>query len=381
MIKISTQHLRRAWLGAALAVFLGFGCATDTGTLEADESRLRVEVQWRLDLASDRIGELGPRELGAPVMSPGGDLLVGATNGWVYRIEPGAAEFVWSTPVDGSVDARAALASNVVYAGTDSGQLVALRWQDGEELWRFDTRGAIDTTAAVGPELVYVLDSNNVFYALDRQSGELVWDYQRETPDYFTIKGGGQPLVVDNTVYAGFSDGHLAALDASSGDEMWTAYLGDESGEFGDIQEPIVVDEQSLLVSSHAGGIYRVERATGALLWRQEISEVTATEFASGWLFATTSAGKVLAIDSRSGDIAWEYDVPEDRAAMDLKLVSPFVAVATADGPLIWLRLEDGAAMAQWAPSTGFQNAPTFDEKFGYVMSNRGYLYGFSLAF
>jgi outer membrane protein assembly factor BamB len=217
--------------------------------------------------------------------------------------------------------------------------------------------------------------------ARDATTGELLWDYQRQTPEFFTIKGGGEPLVVDNRVYAGFADGHLVALHADSGDEIWAAYLGDESGEFGDVGLPIVIDDERLVASSHSGGVYLVERATGALMWRADVTEVTGAEFIGGWLFLSTAGGRVVALDTRDGDIGWEYNTPDDRPAMDLRLVYPYVAVATVDGPMIWLRLRDGQAISKWAPSTGFQSAPVFDERYGYVISNQGYLYGFRLAF
>lgn len=372
------QYFRRAWLFAALAAFFGAACVQNAPHLVDDD--LQVRVAWRTDLTTDRLWELEVRELGQPILSAGGDLLIGASDGWVYRIEAPTGQVTWATDVGGSVDGAAALVSNTVYVGTDEGEVIALDWRHGVELWRFETRGSVETTPTVSGGRLFVPDSDDVLYALDAATGDFLWDYQRRSPEFFTIKGGGQPLAVGNELYAGFADGHLVALYADSGEEIWTVYLGDESGEFGDVDLPISIDDERLVAISHAGGVYGVERDTGALLWRTEIAEVSSAELVGSWLFVTTATGRVAAIDTGEGQLRWEYELDEGAAA-DLTAVDSFIVVAAAQGPLVWLDIHSGRPVGKWAPSSGFQSAPVFDERQGYVVSNRGYLYGFRLAF
>lgn len=360
------------------------GCATDTGSASpstASEQNLRVDVQWRTDLASDRGWEIDPREMGTPVMAPGGDLLVGASNGWVYRIVPHSGQPRWAVPVDGAVEAAARLEGQTVFVGTDVGELVALDWSDGSEQWRHATRGSIESRPTVADGRVFVTDSEDRLYAVDAATGDRLWDFQHEAPEFFTIKGGGEPLVVDDVVYTGFADGHLVALFVDTGDEVWSVYLGDQTGEFGDIDLPLFEHNDELVAVSHAGGIYSVERQTGALLWHLDRSDVAGVDRVEHVLFAATTVGDVIAVDLNDGEVAWEYELPDGQAGMDVSVAAPFVTVATARGPLYWLDLQTGQPRRGWQPSTGFQSAPVFDNRYGYVMSNRGYLYGFSLAY
>lgn len=376
-------QVRRVWLSAALALFLGVACANEA-VIPADSPRasdVRVDVQWRLDLASDRAWELDPREMGQPVLSPGGDLLVGASNGWVYRIRAHSGQIVWGSEIGGSIDASAKLVGRTVYVGTDAGYLVSLDWTDGEEQWRTETRGSVETRPTVADGRVFVTDSNDVLYALDAASGEPLWDFQHQTPDFFTLKGGGEPLVIDDVVYCGFADGRLTALHTDVGEEIWTVDLGHDVDEFGDIDVPLFSDEDRLIAISHSGGIYALERQTGATLWHADITGVVGAEKHEHWLFGAAATGMVFALDTREGEVYWDYELADQDATVDVSVAGPFVAVAVSDGPMYWLHLRSGEPAAKWAPSTGFQNAPIFDDRYGYVMSNRGYLYGFGLAF
>ena len=386
-VNFITNQNRRAWLIAALVVFFGASCAT-SNPLEVggpassyDLEELRVNVHWRLDLTTDRPWQVDPRELGTPVISSGGDLLVGASDGWVYRIAAHSGDVKWATPTDGSIDAAANLASGRVYVGTDTGSLVALSWSDGEELWRFETRGSVDSTATVSGGRVLFTDSNDILYALDAVTGELLWDYQRGTPEFFTLKGGGTPLVIGSVVYSGFADGVLVALQVDSGDEIWAIHLGDETGEFGDIDLPIISDGERLIVASHAGGVYSVERATGALIWQMDIDNVVGLEAQGSWLFGATSTGRVFALHAESGQAGWQYRLEEGQSAMGISSAGRYLAVPAASGPLYLIKTQTGEPVAMWKPSSGFQHAPVFDETRGYILSNRGYLYGFGLAF
>lgn len=368
---------------AALVVFLCASCAAQpraTADSEAS-SDLRVDVQWRLDLATDRGWERDARELGPAVLSPGGDLMVGTSTGWMYRILPHSGDIQWGTEIGGSIDAAAELVGSTVYVGTDAGYLVALDWQDGEEQWRFETRGSVEMSPTVERGRAFVTDSEDTLYALDATSGEGIWEFQYATPEFFTIKGASPPLVVGDKVYAGFSDGQVTALFADSGEEVWSVGLGDEFGEFGDIDLPLLEQGDWVIATSYDGGIYALEQETGAVEWHADIEEVTSLEFEKGWLFGTTAQGTVFALDTREGEVYWEFEFDEELAGMGVGLGGPFVAVATSQGPMYWLRVRTGEPVAKWAPSTGFQNAPVFDDRYGYVMSNQGYLYAFGLAF
>lgn len=342
---------------------------------------MRVEVQWRLPLATDRSWELSPRELGEPVITASGDLLVGASNGWVYRIVASTGEILWSAPVGGRVDAAGAMANNQVFIGNSDGEVVSLNWRDGTELWRFSARGSVDSTPAVGQGRVFVTDSDDVLYAIDAQSGELLWDYQREAPEFFTILGGGQPLPRDGQVFCGFADGVLVALNAETGDLVWEVYLGGDSGEFGDIDVPLILRGETMIASSHGGGVYAVEVSTGALLWRAPIESVVGLVEEGEQIFGATASGQVFSLNGRDGSRLWRFQLPDEVAPMGLSSTGRFLAVPTSRGPLYLFETADGKPAFKWGPSSGFQSAPVFDEARGYVLSNQGYLYGFGLAY
>lgn len=74
------------------------------------------------------------------------------------------------------------------------------------------------------------------------------------------------PVVTQGTVYAGFSDGKLYAIDASSGDQNWT-YSPDN--DWGEVSQP-VAGHGNIYVSSEDGILRAIEPSTGELSWKVE---------------------------------------------------------------------------------------------------------------
>ncbi|RAL23550.1 hypothetical protein DL240_05160 [Lujinxingia litoralis] len=322
------------------------------------------------------------REFGEPIIAPGGDLAVGAGDGVVYRLRADSGELVWSTDVGGSIDAAVALSEGYLYAATATGELHRLDWETGEVVWTVSARNALESSPAVGQGLVAVADSADVLYAFDVVTGDLVWDYQRRQPDFFTVKGGGTPVFSGARIFCGFSDGTLVSLFADSGEEEWTAYLGDDdSQEFGDVDLPVIDAGDVLYAVSYSGGVYAVEASSGALLWHQDIDSVAGLVQEGSWLLGAASTGRVFALNAADGEVQWQFRLSAEVSPVALASTGPVLSVATASGPLYLLRTRDGLPMAKWDPSSGFQSAPVFDSVRGYALSNLGYLYGYRLAY
>ncbi|TXD37601.1 PQQ-binding-like beta-propeller repeat protein [Lujinxingia vulgaris] len=380
-----TFKVGRAWLVAALVSFVGGGCAMQpaqpTGLDSVGQPTARVKVEWRVPLSSDRPWEINPREFGKPVLAPGGDLVVGASDGYVYRVRADTGELVWSKEIGGSIDAPVALVDGYVYAASSQGSLHKLSWERGEEIWRADGRSAFEAQPAVSDGLVAVTDSADVLYVFDAVSGELVWDYQRRQPDFFTIMGGGTPVFSGNRIFCGFADGHLVSLFSDSGEVEWTANLGDASQEFGDVDLAVIDDGELLYAVSYAGGIYAVEKSSGALMWHQDIESVADLIMQGPWLLGVSATGHVFALSKNDGEPVWRFRMPEGQSPVALSTTGPLLSVATASGPLYLVRTRDGRPVTRWNPSSGFQRAPVYDSVRGYTLSNRGYLYGYRLAY
>ena len=130
------------------------------------------------------------------------------------------------------------------------------------------------------------------------------------------------PVAAYGHVYVGGSDGIVHALNATTGEELWSAFTG------GAIRMPPTVWEDRVLVGSGDGWVYAFEATSGATLWRFRAAPIerkipvygsllSTWPVASGVLvedgIAYFAAGivnydgtYVYALDAKTGDIVWQ---------------------------------------------------------------------------
>ena len=122
--------------------------------------------------------------------------------------------------------------------------------------WTYTTQDAIESTAAIQQNTVYIGSLDGHLYALDLTTGALKWQYQAAGE----IKSS--PTVDDSTVYFGDEHGTFHALDMSNGQSRWTftaeAGITSSANRSGD----------HLYFGSYDQHIYCLDAATGAQVWQ-----------------------------------------------------------------------------------------------------------------
>jgi alcohol dehydrogenase (cytochrome c) len=134
----------------------------------------------------------------------------------------------------------------IVYDGvmyvTNSNELRALDARTGRLIWEFkETRSkkqAVNRGAAILGDRVYFVTSDIYLVALDRRTGALIWEKK-----YGDIEDGifatAAPLAVKDRLIVGVAGGdtgmrgYVAALSASTGEELWRTYTIPNKGEPG----------------------------------------------------------------------------------------------------------------------------------------------------
>lgn len=87
--------------------------------------------------------------------------------------------------------------------------------QPVEPRWEFDTDAAVRSSPAVVDGTVYVGSDDGHLYAIETSSGDLEWSFETEAP----IESS--PAVMGQTVYVGSDDGHLYAVSVHTGEKRW----------------------------------------------------------------------------------------------------------------------------------------------------------------
>ena len=146
--------------------------------------------------------------------------------------------------------------------------------------WTYDTgmRGGMEATPLVVDGIMYLTGSWSIVYALDARTGALIWKHDPEVPRLHGLKAccdvvnRGVALYLGK-VFVGTLDGRLIALDAATGEIVWSVVTFDPDTDYTITGAPRVV--QGKVIIGNGGAEYGVrgyvsayDAETGELEWR-----------------------------------------------------------------------------------------------------------------
>ena len=143
--------------------------------------------------------------------------------------------------------------------------------------WTFNIpeNGPIETTPIVLDGMVYITSNRDDIYALDVQTGELKWQYNPKPTQIVGFPRNRGCAILNGTLYIAMINGHLAAVDAKTGKELWNKQtVADPTNSFYTMQ-PVPYKGKILLGVSNGdwggiGNISAFDPKTGERIWKWE---------------------------------------------------------------------------------------------------------------
>lgn len=209
---------------------------------------------------------------GAATLLPDGRVMIGSHGGHLYGLTADTGEQVWDVPTQGPVNGSQALAGqytfvtgcdkpvlrvvdvaagkqhaeatmtdprdarnaflliaspaadgDVLYFGTDGGEVVAFNWRKQEFVWinSDDERtGQIDSSPALTDRHVVIGTGDRRLVCLDKATGKEQWQFETRGPIT------GSPVVVGERVFFGSADRNLYGVNIQDGAEVWKFNAG-----------------------------------------------------------------------------------------------------------------------------------------------------------
>ena len=228
-----------------------------------------------------------------------------------------APEVRWTFQTEGAVWGTATVNNGIVYIGSDDGNLYAIDANTGNLKWKFPTEGLVRSHPAILNNLVFITSDDGYLYGIDTQSSEQVWKVDignlsdpepRENPGVVpdpTIFDFIQssPIVSGGHIFIGSADGKVFAVEAKTGDFIWTYQTGQK------IRATPAVEGDVVYVGSWDGIVYALSASTGRGLWQTPIGgQVQSTSLVTNGLVYTASRkASVVALEAATGKVRWEY--------------------------------------------------------------------------
>jgi outer membrane protein assembly factor BamB len=290
---------------------------------------------WRTDVMPK---EEGQGDLGGGVGHAGGTVFVATGAGEVLALSPGDGKILWRANIGAPVRGAPTIADGRIFVVTTENELIALdAAKKGERLWNFS--GVAEPTGILGAanpavegNIVVVPQSSGEVVALRIENGRQLWTERlaaaRQINPITNIADiTARPVVDRGVVIAVSNAGRLAALDVRTGRRLWDVDIGG-------IQTPWIAGDWVYALSNE-GQLVCIERLTGRIKWSVQLNRFTTERqrrnpivwtgpvLASDRLIVAGSHGEALSLSPYTGDVLGRIVIGER------VLISPIVAGGT----------------------------------------------------
>lgn len=188
-------------------------------------------------------------------------------------------------------------------------------------------------------------------------------DWEQNTPGVMLAT----PAVVDDRLYITTEDGIAAALDAGTGETVWSYDIGSPSD-----SAPAVTGDATY-VGARDHRLLALNRADGTLLWERNLDNIVlgSAIVVDGTVYIGSTNGKLEALDAATGEPRWSAGIKGwvvGHPASD----GSVVAAASLGERFITVEPETGRRRLVFYSGTPVVGGPIVADGVAYFVTNRG---------
>lgn len=314
-----------------------------------------------------------------------GDIVYTAdASGLVQAVSKKDGQVKWSTILKNNIVSGPTVADGFVIVGTNASTLVLLNQANGKEIWQHKVSAEVLAPPALSHQKVIAKTIDGKVYAIDAVNGKQLWVADHGAPG-LVLKASSSPIVVDNLILIGFSDGKLDALELQTGRLMWQRSIAYGTGasdvdRLVDIDSDPIINNNVAYLASYQGYVGALSLSNGQFLWRKPASVYKNMLLSHNNLYFTDSNDVLWSLNSLTGQVNWKQTALKARGLTAPVLVGGDLAVGDRTGYLHILSTQTGELLGRSQLSGGVTVSPSVSGQKMYVLTDNGMLNQLSVS-
>jgi len=377
--------MMRLLVAVLLSLFVLQGCnwfrswgdpePSDPAPLVKFEETVKVKKVWSTDVGKG----MGKAGIAMAPLYDNGTLYVADYKGNLTAVNAESGKKSWSIKTKQPFSGGPAVGESLLVMGTLEGTVLAFDPANGSELWSAKVSSEVLAVPGISEDVVVVRSIDGRVFGLRADTGARLWIYDHSVP-LLTLRGNANILMRGSTVYVGYDDGSVAALQLSDGSLIWNQTIVSPEGRtelerLADIGIQMVIVASDLIVSSYKNRLASLAADSGRLLWFKDIASATGVQVDRTNLAISDKIGDLWMLDRRNGSTLWKIDQLTNRGLTRPAFYGELVVVGDKEGYLHWINAESGEFVARVREGKkGFAGAPITIGTTLYAMTHKGTL-------
>lgn len=330
----------------------------------------------------------------APVIAGGRIFVMDARANVVALSQAGAP--LWTRSLKPNLDSAQngaggglAYGGGKLYATSGFGKLSALDPATGRVLWRqdLDAPGGAPT---VSGDLVYVMGRDGTAWAIETENGRIRWT-ARGAAGQDSFGTGAAPAMAGELAILPFPEGELRGAFAQGGLQRWQSFIaggrtGFAASMFSHLSADPVVHNGKVYAANIAGRAAALDAATGEEIWSLPMGAKAPMQPAGNSVFFVNDLNQLTRVNATTGAVIWQQELPKfgpgRRSSRFFAHYGPILAgrrlnIASSDGMLRQFDPRTGGLTASHQLPAPAASQPAIANGTLYVVTTDGKLTAF----
>jgi len=311
------------------------------------DQTLKIRKIWSANVG----GNAEFLRLGLQPAGDGSRIYAASHDGNVTAFNPENGKQIWRNKLETELTGGPGVGEGRVVVASKDGYAIALDAATGEEQWRAAVEGESLARPLIKDDTVIVQTIDNRVEALYLFDGRKRWTLVQSAPA-LTIRGSAIPVIVGQTVIAGFDSGRIVAADLDTGTIVWESLLSPPKGRsdldrLSDIDGSIAVVGQDIYAAGYQGRVASLASESGQVLWNRDISSFSGVSADWNSVYTVRDDGEIVAMKRANGNEIWRN---ASLLRREPTLPAPFnttVVVGDLEGYLHFFNNIDGEPVAR----------------------------------
>lgn len=341
---------------------------------------------WRIDVGTG--ADSAARLSASPVVADGKLFVMDAQTA-VAAFDIASGRQIWRVGLRPPYEERGAHGGGVAYdrgrlfVTTGYGEVYALDANDGKMYWKRSIGVPLRAAPTVDGGRVFVISYDNQLNVLSDMDGDVLWAHVG-IPEDAGLVGNASAAVEGDIVVVPYSSGELFAMRVENGRILWSDQLIRVAGAtalaaLSDIRGRPVLDRGVVFAISHAGRMVAIDARTGERIWDLDIAGIETPWVAGDFVYVVTTSAEVVCVSRRDGRVRWvtqlqRFEDPEARDDPILWsgpiLASDRLVLVSSHGVAVAISPYDGHLLGQMALPDGVTVPPIVADGVLYVLTD-----------
>lgn len=272
----------------------------------------RVNLAW--DASIGRGSTSSSKLLNGPIAAEGKIFTIDVTGEIrAFDLESGKLLFETDTTPESqgadSFSGGLAYCEGFLFAVTPNAEVVVLSAANGKILNRFKLSAPARSSPTVANGQVYVVNINNQTEVFDYRTNTPTWSHLG-IMETVGLLGGASPAASESLVIVPYTSGEVYALIPSTGALLWNDSLLSQSrldpiSTLYHIKARPVIKDGTIYLIGNSGLVRALDARTGQSLWTQKIGGMRSPAVSGDYLFMVSSEQKLVCLNRFTGAVVW----------------------------------------------------------------------------